>query len=79
MKTKQRVYLLMTIPAVLLFFLFHTFPLLQGVFFTASPTGVATGIGILLAYRTTSMCFKIDAPGVPMALRFSSRSSRLYS
>ncbi|MBM7840670.1 raffinose/stachyose/melibiose transport system permease protein [Alkalihalobacillus xiaoxiensis] len=34
MKTKQRVYLLMTIPAVLLFFLFHTFPLLQGVFYS---------------------------------------------
>ncbi|MCM3310841.1 sugar ABC transporter permease [Bacillus sp. FSL K6-6483] len=34
MKTKQRVFLLMTIPAVLLFFLFHTFPLLQGVFYS---------------------------------------------
>ncbi|ALA53594.1 sugar ABC transporter permease [Shouchella clausii] len=34
MKTKQRVFLLMTLPAVLLFFLFHTFPLLQGVFYS---------------------------------------------
>ena len=33
-KTKQRVFLLMTLPAVLLFFLFHTFPLLQGVFYS---------------------------------------------
>lgn len=34
MKTKQRAFLLMTLPAVLLFFLFHTFPLLQGVFYS---------------------------------------------
>ncbi|MCZ1182792.1 sugar ABC transporter permease [Alkalihalobacillus clausii] len=34
MKTKQRVFLLMTLPSVLLFFLFHTFPLLQGVFYS---------------------------------------------
>lgn len=34
MKTKQRVFLLMTLTAVLLFFLFHTFPLLQGVFYS---------------------------------------------
>ncbi|PPA69326.1 carbohydrate ABC transporter permease [Jeotgalibacillus proteolyticus] len=34
MKSKQRAYLLMTIPAVALFFLFHTFPLLQGVFYS---------------------------------------------
>lgn len=34
MKTKQRVFLLMTLPAVLLFFLFHIFPLLQGVFYS---------------------------------------------
>ncbi|MGD7045757.1 carbohydrate ABC transporter permease [Jeotgalibacillus proteolyticus] len=34
MKTKQRAFMLMTIPAVVLFFLFHTFPLLQGVFYS---------------------------------------------
>lgn len=34
MKSRQRTFLLMTIPALVLFFFFHTFPLLQGVFYS---------------------------------------------
>lgn len=34
MKTRQRAFLLMTLPAFFLFFLFHTYPLLQGVFYS---------------------------------------------
>ncbi|API92625.1 sugar ABC transporter permease [Virgibacillus pantothenticus] len=34
MKSRQRAFLLMTIPAVILFFIFHTFPLLQGIFYS---------------------------------------------
>ncbi|NBJ67892.1 sugar ABC transporter permease [Clostridium sp. 1xD42-85] len=34
MKSRQRAFLLMTIPAVILFFIFHTFPLLQGILYS---------------------------------------------
>lgn len=34
LKSRQRAFLLMTIPAVILFFIFHTFPLLQGIFYS---------------------------------------------
>lgn len=34
MKSRQRAFLFMTIPAVILFFIFHTFPLLQGIFYS---------------------------------------------
>lgn len=34
LKSRQRAFLLMTIPAVILFFIFHTFPLIQGIFYS---------------------------------------------
>ncbi len=34
LKSRQRAFLFMTIPAVILFFIFHTFPLLQGIFYS---------------------------------------------
>lgn len=34
MKSRQRAFLFMTIPAVFLFFIFHTFPLIQGIFYS---------------------------------------------
>ncbi|WP_435891026.1 carbohydrate ABC transporter permease [Oceanobacillus oncorhynchi] len=34
MKTKNRTYLLMVIPAFLIFFVFHTFPAIQGIFYS---------------------------------------------
>jgi raffinose/stachyose/melibiose transport system permease protein len=34
LKSRQRAFLFMTIPAVFLFFIFHTFPLIQGIFYS---------------------------------------------
>ncbi|MGD6818995.1 carbohydrate ABC transporter permease [Metabacillus sp. 84] len=34
MKTRQRAFMLMTIPALILFFVFHTYPALQGIYYS---------------------------------------------